>query len=287
MKTAEPLIHAQAKRQLSALAASPPHAVLLTGPTGSGKYDTARFLAEAVLGLEPGRLSNYAYKAIITSDDHASIGIDKVRQLEHFLSLKVPVQTAHNRAIIIVDAHRLTDEAQNALLKTLEEPPGGVFIVLTAHSPQALLPTIRSRVQTVGIRPPEPSELKTYFRSHGFGEPEIDQAYAISGGLPGLMRALLEDADHPLKLATDRARQLLSQTVYERLLTVDELSKQRQLAVDTVFILQQMASLKLRTASGQTAAKWQAVLAASYKAAEALQANGQAKLVLTDLMLSF
>jgi hypothetical protein len=99
------------------------------------------------------------------------------------------------------------------------------------------------------------------------------------------MTALLEDDEHPLRAATERARQLLSQTVYERLLIIDELGKQRQVALDTLFILQNMAHLSLQTAAGAAARRWQAVLEAAYDAQAALESNAQPKLALTDLML--
>jgi len=88
-------------------------------------------------------------------------------------------------------------------------------------------------------------------------------------------------------LATERARQLLSQTTYQRLLMVDELSKQRQLALDVTTILQQMAHVSLQNAKGEAANKWQAILKASYEAAEALSGSAQPKLILTKLMLNF
>jgi hypothetical protein len=82
------------------------------------------------------------------------------------------------------------------------------------------------------------------------------------------------------------ARRLLSATTYERLLMVDELTKQKQLAQDTVFILQQMARLSLQSAAGQAASKWQRILKASYEVAEELQQSAQPKLCLTNLMLN-
>ncbi len=281
------IVHPSTKRQLADFTAAPSHAILLIGPTGSGKRTLAARLSAAVLELPASRFADYPYKTSITAEDGKSIGIEAVRQLEHFLSLKVPGQTGHNRAVIIENAQLLSLEAQNALLKTLEEPPQGTFIILTLNNEQAVLPTIRSRTQSITIKRPAHTAVIGHFQARNFDPSAIDQAYAISGGLPGLMHALLEDTDHPLKLATERARQLLSQSAYERLLTIDELAKQRQLALDTMFILQQMAHVSLQTASPTTAAKWQAVLKASYQAAEALAANAQPKLVLTNLALSF
>lgn len=281
------ILHPATRRQLDAFIAAPAHAMLLIGPPGSGKRALAASLSAAILELPAGKFADYPYKAIIAAEGSQSIGIDEVRQLEHFLSLKVPGRSGHNRAVIVDNAQQLSIEAQNALLKTLEEPPHGAFIILTLSSEQAILPTIRSRATSVTITRPERTALETYFEDHDFGAEAIRQAYAISGGLPGLMHALLEETDHPLKLATERARQLLSQSAFERLLMVDELAKQRQLAIDTAFILQQMAHVSLQTATGETAAKWRAVLKAGYDAAEALFANAQPKLVLTDMVLAF
>ncbi len=76
-----------------------------------------------------------------------SIGIEEVRQIQHFLSRK-PTQSDHN-LVIIHQAHLLTIPAQNALLKTLEEPPGQSQIYLITDFADQLLPTVLSRVQII------------------------------------------------------------------------------------------------------------------------------------------
>jgi replication-associated recombination protein RarA len=281
------ILHPITRQQLDDFISLPSHAVVLVGPTGGGKHSLAFGLAEAILRLPAGGLSDYPYQLVIGPEGSKSIGIEAIRQLEHFLSLKVPSKTVHNRVVIVDDAHLLTIEAQNALLKTLEEPPEGTLIILTTRNDQALLPTIRSRVQSISVKRVETAEAMAYFQARDFDSKTIKQAYTMSGGLMGLMGALLQETDHPLVLAAEQARQLLSQPTYERLLAVDELSRQHSLALDTTFILQQMAHVSLQTATGNAAIKWQNVLNASYKASEALASNAQPKLVLTKLMLSF
>jgi hypothetical protein len=138
------------------------------------------------------------------------------------------------------------------------------------------LPTIQSRVQTLVVNRPERSLVEQHFTGLGYDHARVVKAYAISGGLPGLMNALLSEAEHPLGAATQLARQILSQTSYQRLLLVDELSRQRDQARDVVYILQQMAHVSLG----------QSVLTASYEASEALTTNAQPKLTLTNLMLN-
>jgi hypothetical protein len=264
----------------------PAHAALLIGPTGSGKFTLATRLVEDALGLEAETLDNHPYKLVITPEaDKSSIGIEAVRQLEQFLALKVPGKAAHNRAVIIENAHLLTLEAQNALLKTLEEPPAGTVIILTAASEQALLPTIRSRAQAIHVTKPTNSDIEAYF-SEQHQARDIKRAYAISGGLPGLMNSLLAEEEHPLSVATEKARELLGQTTYERLLGVDDLAKNKQLALDVTFILQQMAHVSLQKSHGPQTKKWQRIMKAGYQAAEELKNNAQPKLTLINLMLS-
>lgn len=79
-----------------------------------------------------------------------SIGIDQVRHIQTFLSQK-PLASHHT--IVITSAHLLTVPAQNALLKTIEEPPPGTQIYLVTSQPYLLLPTILSRVQIMASSP--------------------------------------------------------------------------------------------------------------------------------------
>lgn len=282
------LLHPRTRRRLEAYMAAPTHALLLVGPTGSGKRTLAESLAEAALGLGPGKAAGHPYVLIVEPEEPGkAIGIEAVRQLEKFLALKVPgITKEHDRAVLLEDAHLLTPQAQNALLKTLEEPPAGTVLILTVNHGQGVLPTIRSRAQAVTVERLEKQALEDYFAGRGFDSKATGKAYAISGGLPGLMHAMLDESDHPLLEATEKARQLLSQSAYERLAMVDTLAKDRKLAMDVAMILQQMARISLRTATGPAAKKWQSVLEAGYETAEALAANAQPKLALTKLMLS-
>jgi hypothetical protein len=158
-------------------------------------------------------------------------------------------------------------------------------LILTAAHERALLPTIRSRTQIIPVGRLEREQLEHHFKGHGHDMAAVERAYAISGGLPGLMSALLEDTDHPLVTATNTARELLSRTAYERLAMVDELSKQKALALDVTLILQQMARLSLQRAAGPVAKRWQHIMIASHEASEALLGNAQPKLALSKLML--
>jgi DNA polymerase-3 subunit delta' len=241
----------------------------------------ARDIAGKVLGADPAGHPYVQWLSPATG-----LGIEAVQEVSRFLRLKVPGQNPVDRIVVIEDAHALTDEAQNALLKTLEEPPAGTRLILTTADEQALLPTIRSRLQAITVNRPAVAALQQHFEPN-FTKTEVERAARISGGLPGLMHSLLENEDHPLKPAIELARELLQQSAYERLARVDELAKQKELTLDALEVMQHMAELSLAQAEGKTAQRWQNVLKASYDASEALASSGQPKLVLTQLMLNF
>ena len=267
----------------------PSHASMIIGPTGSGKSSTARYLAASLIKIAPESLSAYPYVNIVRPIDNKAIPIESIRELQRFMTLKIPAAGGIARIAVIEDAHLLTTEAQNALLKLLEEPPADTAIILTASSTEALLPTIRSRVQVLHMVPPLHEDLKEHFIQKNFEVTDIEKAVLVSGGLPGLTHALLtSDNTHPLHEATVQARSLLQATAYERLLMVDSLGKQRQLITDILFILGQMsrmAVLRSSDTSTKSTLRWQNVMKASFEAQEQIRRNASAKLVLTHLML--
>jgi replication-associated recombination protein RarA len=274
-------LHATTAEQLERFIDEPSHAVMLSGTPGIGKSYLAQYLANRLLHHRYTSLAEHPYVRIIAPMDGKAIGIEPIRELEHFLSLKVPGTGTLKRVIIIQDSQLLGVEAQNALLKTLEEPPADTVIIMTAPSPQSLLPTIQSRMQAITVIKPAKADLNQVMPADSF-----DSNYVISGGLPGLLHAMLNNKEHPLVAAVATARQLLGQSNYERLIQVDSLAKDKQLAMDTLHILQQMAHISLQTAQEPASKRWQTILSASYMAAEAMDASGNPKLVLTNLMLT-
>jgi replication-associated recombination protein RarA len=271
------------QKQLENYLKAPSHGLLLVGPKGIGKLSLAVALAEKLLGVN----DFYAYpqaKVITRLEDKKLISIDAVRELDNFLSLKVVGTKTINRIVIVQDAHELSLDAQNALLKMLEEPPKGSVIILTTNSEQNLLPTVRSRLQRITVKKPSKDDLMTAFNN--MSEPDFNKFYAISAGLPGLMSALSSNDKHPLVEATGLARQILSSNTYERLILVDKLSKDKELVVNCLSIMQQMAEISLANSSAGTSKRWNNVLKASYQTSESLNRNGQTKLALTNLMLS-
>ena len=283
------VLHPRTKEQVMQFVARPGHATLLIGSNGTGKTALAKAMVSAALQLKPGMLDQYPYFALVTPEKN-SISIDSIRQLQRFLQLKTLGDRPLRRAVIVEHAETLTAEAQNAYLKLLEEPPSDTLMILTADNQRALLPTILSRVQAVTVYAPPENELKQHFASLDKAQASIAQAYFLSGGLPGLMYALLDKDDaHPLISGVAQAKSILQKQVFERLAMVEGLSKQKEEARCVMQALQHIA----QTCLGQAASKgdqaklkqWHHILAVATEAEQALGQSANAKLVLSNLML--
>jgi DNA polymerase-3 subunit delta' len=281
------VLHPTAQHQLDDFITNPSHAVLLGGPAGIGKSHIARGLAAALLGASEAALENHAYFRTITPEK-SSISIDEIRKLITFFRLKVPGSARVQRIAVITDAEAMGREAQNALLKLLEEPPQGSLLVLTSSFPERLLPTIRSRTQLIGIAPPDPAALREHFAQNGYDLATIQRTLLRTGTNVAEAVRILElgaDTDDALQLV----KQVLGGTPYDRMLLVDGLAKQKEQVLAFVTTLAATATASLQAAATKqapTLPRWQAVLEAAHTAGDALERSGNAKIVLTELMLA-
>lgn len=117
------------------------HAYIITGGTAKQRTEKIQTLVEEAV------VSPYDVTTIIP--EPTSIGVERVRSVASRLSIRPVASPSH--AIIIKEAQTMTPEAQNAFLKTLEEPPGEAIIFLETSMPDTLLPTILSRCQLVRL----------------------------------------------------------------------------------------------------------------------------------------
>lgn len=198
------------------------HAHLLIGPAKVGKMTLALNLAQALnctgeekpcsecVSCQRIFERRHADVQTIGVANRAEISIDQIRDMEHSATLK-PFE-GQNRVFIIDGAENLSSEAANCLLKTLEEPPPYVFIILLATNERFILPTVRSRCQKVELTPLPILQVEETLIKHWKASPERAKLLArLSAGRPGWAISALRDE----RILDDRAKRLsiLSQLV--------------------------------------------------------------------------
>jgi DNA polymerase III subunit delta' len=162
----------------SPVAASPGHA---DAPDACGECASCRRIARGV----------HADVLVVSPGDTGSIKVDQARQIVEQAAYR-PFE-GRRRVVIVDDADAMEVSAQNALLKTLEEPPPGSIFVLVTVRPDVLLPTVRSRCQRVRFGRLAPGDIAAVLMDQGVAERAAHAAAALAGGSVG--QALAGDTD--------------------------------------------------------------------------------------------
>jgi DNA polymerase-3 subunit delta' len=204
-----------------------PPALLMAGPSGVGKRLTAVAVAQALNCLQPASSAEFPRDAcgecascrriargvhpdviVVEPGDSGSIKIEQLRDVIDRSQYR-PFE-GRRRVVIIDQADAAGDDAQSALLKTLEEPPSASIFILISAMPDLLLPTVLSRCPRLRFGPLTPAEVaRVLIGEHGYSEHDARAAAADADGSIG--RALEAGGDD-LTDARDAAQRVLEET---------------------------------------------------------------------------
>jgi len=275
-------LHPTTSLQLDSLAADLPQALLFTGPEGVGLTSVVTYLSS--------RLHVNVITVLPEKDEKVDLekGVITVDVIRRLYSTTKTIETG-TRIIVIDYVERMGVQAQNAFLKLLEEPGLNTHFMLLSHNPSKLLPTIRSRVQTVEVKPitaQQSAELLDELRVSDIKKRA--QLLFIASGLPATLSQLAGDNDEFEKRAqiVRDARSYLQGTMYDRLKVAlaykDDRPRALTLLQDAMKLLQSsMTSLAGKKQGAEVVHKIEALL----KVHERIEANGNIRLQLASVMV--
>lgn len=257
-------------RSVERLRSELPQGIILTGPEGIGLGTAARAIAHF----------HTNEVIVISPDEKGTIGIDRIRELYTLGRAKGKLTI-----FIIDDADGMGIEAQNALLKLLEEPIASLRFILTSHAPARLLPTVRSRVAEYVLTPLSGEQTDMLLDTLSVRDPTTRLQLAfIAGGLPALLTRYAKDT----KAFADRssivrdAREFLQGSREARLLLVSRY-KDRQQALN---LIDDVLKLLRRAIAGNPQSGGSDSFDAVLEAQAALIENASVRLTLTALALA-
>jgi DNA polymerase-3 subunit delta' len=210
---------ARARVALSAaLAAGPSHAYLFRGPRGAGKAAAARALAAEILATGAADPDDARRRALLDPSPHPDLVwlaprgaqhlVEEVREQVIRAAAYRPFEGA-KRVFVVEAAEAMRDESQNALLKTLEEPPEFVHLILLSSEPEALLETVASRCQAVDFAPLPASVLEAELAAdRPQGDPTGDESAQRPGEVAAVARLAAGDLGRARLLLGERGREV-------------------------------------------------------------------------------
>lgn len=245
------------------------HAYLFTGPPGLGRRTLALRLAQALNCTQspaPGHscgvcrdcrqiqsMTHPDLSVVQAEIEGGTLKVEQIREVRRALTLK-PYQAKY-RVALFLRFQEASEGAANALLKTLEEAPEYAILVLTADSPEQLLPTITSRCEVLRLRPLSADVIESHLQQHGATTEQAHLLAHVSSGRPGYALKLLKD-EALLEFRAERLAdlgQLLSSTCVQKFNYAEKMAKDKEAMRQVLLVWLSYWRDVLLRASGATA----------------------------------
>lgn len=273
----KPLFHPETEQYLTAFKADLPHAVLLKGAKGSGTATAARHLADE-------QFSTVLTPLTVKGEVDVEVGTISVEMIRDLYN-QTRTKNRKRRIVLIDGADRMSRGAQSAFLKLLEEPNQGTHFILLSHTPEKLLPTIHSRVQSLTIRPITQQQTEALIASLSITDPHMQrQLDYLARGLPAEIVRLSRDTDYfkSRAEAMSATRTLLTGTPYEKITLIHTYYKDKAKSLE---LLESALTVTERSLSARPQQALIRQLDQILKVKESIEANANIRLQLLSFVL--
>ena len=266
------ILNPATEQRLASVRQHLPHALLLEGVPGVGLGTIARELAHShqAIFIQPVDAKGEP------DSEAGTISVATIRALYE----QTRAKQLSKQVYIIDNAERMSPGATAAFLKLLEEPTPQTHFILTSHAPLRLLPTIRSRVQSIVVEPLLDEQTKQLLDQLEVRDQKIaTQLVYLGGGLPAELTRLTKDSDYfkQRALVMTDTRTLLTGTLYEKLLVVHAYHGDRLRALQ---LLGSALTVVRRSLSAKPQATLVRQLDTLLQTKERIEANGNTRLQL-------
>lgn len=271
------LINPRTRSLVQSFISKPSSSVLLVGSEDTGAYELCDHITSTILGT--AHVNNIL---IISPESGKSIGVEKIRELKRSLTTVAGKGQEIARVVIIRQAGKMTHEAQNSLLKLLEEPSKSTLIILLSDQLGLLLETVRSRCQIIKVLPLTKEQALAYADRSGIDPAEAQKAYLLSGGNAQLFDNIVHGKSTLASEAIAQAKAFVSAKPFERLTKQKDFSEAaslEQLLSGVILI----AEAGLHGANKVTRHRWKEMLVLARYSQQLLRSSTPPKLVYLHL----
>lgn len=258
-------------------------------------HPQATLLIDAALDeLQGNHIAEIIFKELITGKqpilkvhaaDERSIGIEEIRILQKAFSQTANRSDAISRIACIYSAHLLTLEAQNALLKLIEELPKRSLIILVGDA-RKLLTTVVSRCFVIPVLPLEEDRALDYAKSISIPATDAAKSYMLADGSWSAFENYLLSKDTEITDAVELAKKFYTSDVYNRQKIIQSFNKDKEKSVQFIHTLALVAKSAMRFTANTTQKKrWMLNLKNVLQAKKQLEMNVSPRLILLDLSI--
>lgn len=269
----ELLINDKTQALINSFLSKPSSALIIEGSEDSGAYAISTTITESLLGK-----SNINNILLVQANDGNSIGVEKIRELKRSLTTAAGDGTFVARVAVVQHAEKMTLEAQNSLLKLLEEPAKGTLVMLLAERSAMLLETVRSRCQIIKVLPITKQQALDYAKEHTVSSEVVQRAFLISSGNALLFLDVVQNKDSKTSESIALAKNFIAAKPFDRLKQQKELTEGSGLE-QLLKAISLVAEAGLHGASPANRQRWKDILVVARHCETMLKKSTSPKLV--------